>query len=83
MNLRTTAITVIAFSTFAVPTGLAAAGPLPDPTPPRARTAVVTDARTHATLTELREAHVAAPWAGKRRIHNEMTLLLNVGHATL
>lgn len=83
MNLRTTAITVIALSTFAVPTGLAAAGPLPDPPPPPPRTAVLGGTDLGAIRAELSGAYRAAPWAGKRRLHNEITLLLNLGNSAL
>ena len=83
MNLRTMAITVIALSTFAVPTGLAAASPLPDPPPAPPWTAVTGGTDLGAIRAEWSEAYRAAPWAGKRRLHNEINLLLNLGNSAL
>ncbi len=89
MNLRTTATTVIALATLAGPTALAVASPLPDPSPRPSPTTVRTDVRTDArsgldkTLVELRGAYRMAPWPGKRTLHNEIILLLDLGNAAL
>lgn len=85
MNLRTTAVTAIAVTMLAVPAGLAAASPLPDPPPGPSTTVVFTDARAgrDATLVELRRAYRTASWPGKRGLHNEIVLLLERRDAAL
>lgn len=85
MNLRTTAVNAIAVATLAVPAGLAAASPLPDPPPGPSTTVVFTDARAgrDATLVELRKVYRTASWPGKRGLHNEIVLLLESGNAAL
>ena len=85
MRLRTAAIMMIALTTFAVPAGLAAARPLPDPPPALGAKAVVTEGREGLTaaLAERREVYRTAPWPDRRTIHNEIVLLLETGRAAL
>jgi hypothetical protein len=85
LRLPTAAITAIALTTFAAPAGFAVAGPLPDPTPRHGSTAAVAegDEGLTAALVELREVYSAAPWPGRRAIHNEIVLLLDTGDAAL
>ena len=84
-RLRMAAIAVIALTTFAAPTGLAGASPLPDPTPRHGSTAPVAEGGEglSAALVELGAAYSAAPWPGRRAIHNEIVLLLDTGEAAL
>ena len=76
MTSRTAAVTLIAIGTLALSTGVAAARPMPDPLPRQA----VTVART---LEDLTSAYFQAPSADKRGLHNDITLLVNLGSSAL
>ena len=72
MNRRTTAITLIAVALIAGTPAFAAARPLPDP-PPR----YVATAGRDTALADLVAAYRTATLPEKRRIHNEITLILH------
>ena len=79
MTSRTAAVTLIAMSTFVLSTGAAAAHPSPDRRPRQAATTTVTG----TVLADLVAAHARASTADKPRLHNEITLLVNLGSAAL
>lgn len=76
MNLRNVAIAAVASGLLAVPAA-ATASPVPDPPP---HTAIDT---VQVAIDQLTEAYARAQLSDKRGIHNEIVLLINVGHAAL
>jgi lipase chaperone LimK len=72
MNRRRTATALVAFALLAVAPAAAQARPLPAP-PSRHHTNATRD----ALLTYFVEAYRAAPLTDKRRLHNEITLILS------
>ncbi|GAA2157004.1 hypothetical protein FHX52_4354 [Humibacillus xanthopallidus] len=76
MYLRHTAAAIVASALLAV-SSAAAASPLPDP-PSHTATDTVQEA-----IDLLTEAYTHAPPAEKRSIHNDILLLINVGHGAL
>lgn len=76
MNVRTTTVAVIAMGMLALPVA-ATASPVPDP-PSRQTTDMV-----QMAIDELTEAYAQARPSDRRGIHNEIVLLINVGHAAL
>jgi len=76
VNLRTAVIAAVASGLLAIPT-TATASPLPDP-PSRSASDMV-----QLAIDQLIEAYADASVWDKRSIHNEIVLLINVGHAAL
>ena len=76
MKFRTAAIAVVASSLLAMPVA-ATALPAPDP-PPR----TVTDT-VQVAIDQLVDAYARARLSEKRRIHNDIVLLMNIGRAAL
>jgi hypothetical protein len=77
MTFRTVAFAAAAIGTLGFPAA-AVASPVPDPP----RTSQTADA-VQATVDELASECRSAPVAKKRSIHDEIVLLINVGHAAL
>ena len=76
MNLRNITIAVVASGLLAVPAA-ATASPVPDPPSHRAVDTV------QVAIDQLTKAYARAQLSDKRGIHNEIVLLINVGHAAL
>ena len=76
MDLRNTAIAIVASGLLALPAA-ASASPVPDPPSHQVTYSV------QAAIDLLRQAYARAPLWEKRSIHNEIVLLINVGHAAL
>ena len=76
MPLRTTIVGIMSAALLALPAA-ATASTVPDP-PPQPGTDTI-----QAAIDLLTEAYAQAPLSAKRGIHNEIVLLINVGHAAL
>ena len=79
MYLRNTAIAVFASGLLALPAAASASPASPVPDPPSHQVTYW----VQAAIDLLWQAYARAPIWEKRSIHNEIVLLINVGHAAL